>query len=145
MKMYVNWNQNSPPIVILTQCTAFYCRWRRWKLFVLCEKKKNGEILWLTFTRKWFSFKYPQWSSRRKKNLNMEKIHSGNSSVYNNQTISINLIHLDDFFIHKTITFSESKNEHSPNLLCIVTLFSTSFFFRSLFKKKDWKTTMVTK
>ena len=66
MEIYVNWNQNSPSIIILTQCTAFYCRWRRWKLFVPCEKKKNGEILWLTFTRKWFSFKYPQWRSRRK-------------------------------------------------------------------------------
>ena len=127
MKMYVNWNQNSPPIVILTHCTAFYCRWRRWKIFVPCEKKKNGEILWLTFTRKWFSFKYPQWSSRRKykEKLKCRKI------------VSLTLMwqfkclqqpdkkyklgfHLDNFFIHTTITVSESlnvKNEHSPNLL----------------------------
>ena len=130
MKMYVNWNQNSPPIVILTQCTAFYCRWRRWKLFVLCEKKENGEILWLTFTRKLFSFKYLQRSSRRKYK---EKLKCG-------KIVSLTLMWQFEcfqepdkkyklgfhFFIHMTITVFEAlkvkKWKHAK--LSIVTLFS---------------------
>ena len=73
--MYVNWNQNSPPIVILTHCTAFYCRWRRWKIFVPCEKRKTGKFYgWLLHENDFLSnILNEAQDENTKKNLNVEK------------------------------------------------------------------------